>query len=396
MIKRLILIGSVFCFDAYGYELSRFTAQKLHQAQQFHQQGDLAKAISLLSDVKSSRRVDQAMVAQTLGLFYWQNGQVAQAVESLKAAVLSEGLEAQRLSETQTMLADIYFNQAEYQKANDLYYKVINTTTPADDRNQLWLKIAKSHYQMDEWQETLHAIENLSSNDKGEKVALLSLKASSQVRLQRWQGAEQSLRALLNLEPSTQNWWKQLVGVQLKQAKTRSALTTLSVAKHQFELSEQENQLYSQLLAKHGVPSQAASVLEKATTSSHSLDQLVLQASLWQQAKEWDRAASVWSQAAQLDARYYSNALKIYMQQRQFTKVLQLIAQAPEQNGELLLMRAQALHKLNKNEQALAFALQADQLESTSLTQSWVDYLKKLAHQTAVESTVSQKNKEES
>ena len=394
MMKHLLLIATVFSNLTYAAELTRYTAQKLHQAQQLHADGDLTQAINLLMEVESNRSYDQSMVARSLGVYYWQEGQAEQAIRSLRLAISSKGLQPKLLRETQLMLADLYFNQSTYQLANDLYYSLIKTASEGEELNRLWLKVAKVHYQLMDWDDALIAVSNTQPKTTSERVEVLTIRVSAQLKLHQWPRAENSLQALLVLEPENSLWWKQLVSVQLKQGKTRSALTTLSVAKHQYSLSDEESRLYSQLLAKHGVPAQAAVEIEQLDHSELSVEQLVLLATLWERAREWDKSVALWLQVAEQDSQYYMTVVRIYMQQRQFSKALQTINKVPVQDSEVLLLRAQIAHKLEKNDAALSYALRADKLKSTTNTQSWVEYLTNLKKQARADSSPMSNKKE--
>ncbi|GAD02814.1 TPR domain protein [Agarivorans albus MKT 106] len=54
---------------------------------QLQQDGELAKAISQLEQLKPSAKYDQAYIARMLGIYYWQDEQVALSKAKLAEAV---------------------------------------------------------------------------------------------------------------------------------------------------------------------------------------------------------------------------------------------------------------------------------------------------------------------
>jgi len=149
-------------------QLSQFTAAKVQLAQQLQQQEEFDEAIRLLSEITPRQAYDQAVVHRVLGIFYWQNENIPQAVNYLSMAVESDLLGAQQARITQRMLADILLSQQQFAAALPHYYQLIKqdqlakqhqlTKQRSEDEAELWLRIGQAHYQLKQWPEVISAV----------------------------------------------------------------------------------------------------------------------------------------------------------------------------------------------------------------------------------------------
>ncbi len=389
MMKRWIILTSLF-FSAAGLsaELSPYAANKALQANQLAQETRFVEAIELLQTTKLNREYDKAYIARMLGVFYWQNEQLNEAITALQLAVDSHQLVADQAWSTRRMLADLLLMDQQYQAALTHYYQLIHPTEAdeleAETYQQLWLRIGQIHYQLQQWTETLAAITRYESYRKQDEVTPLSLKLGSQLQLEQWQPAIVSLKRLITLQSDRSSWWLQLVSLELRTGQAKQALNSLGLAKlHGVELTGQELRLLAQLYAQHGIPERAAQILASLIEDkTHKVDVELLTetASYWQRAREWDKAIATWSLAADQDVKYYWNVAQLYSLQGNHALVLATLdkVKEKERQHEVALTRARALYKLNRLDDALFEAKRAHHLQPSDQSQSWVKFLSQL------------------
>lgn len=376
MIKILPLAFALFCGSVSAAELTRYTSQKLHQAQKMDAEGELKRAIEILKPLDNLRRYDEAIVARSLGVYYWRSNQASKAVNELERALNTGSLSGDELYQVKMMLADLYFNQQQYLSSVTLYHSLVNQTT-GESLNTLWLKMAKAHYQLEDWQKAINAAKSVKPSTTEQKIEVLTLMFASQIKLKWWSGAEVSLKSLLGHQPDNALWWRQLVSVQMRQNKPNAALASLGVAQQLVELTSQEQQTYLQLLSQQGAPERAASQLSQSESLTE--EQWIQQAYLWQQAKEWDKAIEVWQQLARTDEQYYLNIAQIHYRQGEYQPALAALERIQLGQVEVWLLRAQVLYKLGRNSEALEFARKANAKKPSTETDSWLVFLTQVA-----------------
>ncbi|EGU30695.1 tetratricopeptide repeat protein [Vibrio scophthalmi] len=360
-------------------ELSQYTAIRVQKANQLAQDEKFAEAIQALRKIETSKSYDQAFVARMLGVFYWQDGQTKPAIKQLKLAVESKKLEDEQGWVTEKMLADLLLSDQQFSASLPHYYQLVQQVPESQTEDQIWLRIAQAHYQIEQWKAVIPAIDKYRRFQAKDELQPLSLKLGAQLQLKRWNDAIPTLEKLVSLQPDKVNWWRQLVSLQLQQGQNKQALSTLALAKGQgVALSQQDRVLLAQLYAQRGIPERAAielSQLEEATTD---LDLIVSQASYWQQAREWQKATKQWQLAAKQAAKYHWNVAQLLVQEGQYQQALTVLDRVQGRKADVALAKTRAYYKLNQLEQALIHAKQADNIEPSSQSKSWIKYLSQL------------------
>lgn len=380
MIKHFILLVMLFVSTvAASRELSHYVAERLQQANQLAQDDNLKKAIDILRKTEASFDYDKAFIARMLGVFYWQNGQTQQAIEQLKYAVSSEQLKDDQAWVSERMLADLYLNERAFKQALKHYYKLIKVVPLAQLKPDVWLRVAQSHYQLEQWEDVIVTIDRYLDTDIKDRRQALTIKLGAQLALKRSHDAIDTLALLIEIEPDKLQWWRQLSVLQMQLGQQRQALSTLSLAKlNGLPLSESDRHLLAQMYARQGIPERAAieiSQLEGAQTSSQLLAE---QASYWQTAKQWDLAMSVWNKAAQQDPKYNWNLAKLLVQQGLYDESIPILDRVKGREMDVALVKCLAFYKLNQLDNALLEAKQADQIEPSNQAKRWITFLSEL------------------
>lgn len=360
-------------------ELSQYTTIRVQKANQLAQDEKFAEAIQALRKIETSKSYDQAFVARMLGVFYWQDGQTKPAIKQLKLAVESKKLEDEQGWVTKKMLADLLLSDQQFSASLPHYYQLAKQVPESQTEDQIWLRIAQAHYQIEQWKAVIPAIDKYRRFQAKDELQPLSLKLGAQLQLKRWNDAIPTLEKLVSLQPDKVNWWRQLVSLQLQQGQNKQALSTLALAKGQgVALSQQDRVLLAQLYAQRGIPERAAMELSQLEGATTDLDLIVSQASYWQQAREWQKATKQWQLAAKQAAKYHWNVAQLLVQEGQYQQALTVLDRVQGRKADVALAKTRAYYKLNQLEQALIHAKQADNIEPSSQSKSWIKYLSQL------------------
>ncbi|WP_425628024.1 tetratricopeptide repeat protein [Vibrio neptunius] len=380
MMKRLVLIALLLASpSALAQELTQYTAVRVQKANELAQGEQLKEAITLLKEIDTSRAYDKAFIARMLAVFYWQDGNTKQAISKMEYAVESGLLRDEQAWISQRMLADLYLNDQQFAKAIKHYYPLVKSVPETQKAQDLWLRIAQSHYQLEQWDKVVPAVDKYLKVEKKEILQPLSLKLGAQLELKRWGAAIPTLELLISLQPEKLGWWRQLVSLQMKVGRDKEALDTLALAKvNGLSLSQGDRRMLAQMYAKRGIPERAAieiSELEEAQTDVQLLSE---QATYWQLAKEWDKSLSIWKLAAKKDAKYNWSVAQLMVQQGYYKDSLAVLDKVKGRDADVALAKTRALYKLNLLEKALVQAKRANNIEPSSQAKSWIKYLSQL------------------
>ncbi len=367
--------------NANAEELSQFTAGKVQRAHNLQQEEKLNEAIAVLADLNPSRSYDKAFVNRMLGIFYWQKGNINKAIQNLTLAVNSNLLADEQAWVTQRMLADILLSEEQFKTALPHYYALTHAIPETQKADELWLRIAQTHYQIEQWPKVLTALKRYDA--LSEKVAIqpLTIKLGAQLQLKKWKESIPTLNGLILLEPNKIVWWQQLAGIQLRIGRSKDALDTLALAKHQgVALRQQDLKTLAQLYAQRGIPERAAQIINELENAYSDAKLLSDQAMYWQVAKEWDKAIAVWSKAAQLNAKYRWELAQLLLQEGHYHKALTELERVKrkDKQADVELAKVRAYYKLENFDKAIIHAKQANNITPSSASKSWVKYLSQI------------------
>ncbi|KJY81549.1 hypothetical protein TW81_17725 [Vibrio galatheae] len=385
MIKRIVLACMLLVSShSIAQELSQLTAARVQKAHQLAQDEKLKQAITMLNEIETSREYDRAYIARMLGVFYWQAGQAKSAISHLEQAVSSGLLQDEQAWITQRMLADLYLSEQRFGDALKHYYLLLNSPPKAQKVDDVWLRIAQAHYQLEQWADVIPAAKAYLRADQQDPIQPLSLMLGAQLQLEKWAQAIPTLEQLITLQPQKVTWWKQLISLQMRLGKEGDALDTLALAKlNQLELSQSDKRMLAQLYAKRGVPERAAIEISQLDNALSDVDLIVEQATYWQMAKEWDKAIAIWQRAATIDDKYYWNVAQLMVQQGDYLPALDVLNKVKGRAAEVALAKTRALYKLDRLEKALIEAKRANNVAPSMQAESWIKYLTQLRQASA-------------
>lgn len=382
MMKQFaFVLALIFVAGPVNAELSQYTAGKVQRAHNLQQEEKLDEAIALLAGISPSKAYDQAFVQRMLGVFYWQQGDLGKAIENLSKAVKSGLLEDEQAWVTQRMLADILLSDEKFRRALPHYYQLTKNIPEGQKTDELWLRIAQSHYQLSEWKSVLSAMKTYESFAKHDEVAPLTIKLGAQLQLKYWKSAIPTLKRLIALEPNKAAWWQQTAGIQMQLGRSRDALDTLALARRQgVALSQQNLKSLAQLYVQRGIPERAAKIYAELNGVESDAELVSTQAMYWQMAKEWDKAIEVWVLAAKLDNKHRWSLAQLLLQEGYYRKALTELDKVSDRKrrADVELAKVRAYYKLEDFDSAIVHAKKADNIESTAAAKSWIKYLNQM------------------
>ena len=382
MIKKFVVaLALVLVTGAAQAELSRYTAGKVQRAQTLQQEEKLGEAIALLAEMSPSKAYDAAFVQRMLGVFYWQKGDVKNAIANLSKAVESGLLKDEQAWVTQRMLADILLSDEQFKRALLHYYQLSKAIPENQKADELWLRIVQAHYQISEWKQVLSAMTTYEKLNRVDEVQPLSMKLGAQLQLQKWRESLPTLQRLIMLEPNKAVWWQQTAGIQLRLSRSKDALDTLALAKRQgVELSQQDLKTLAQLYAQRGIPERAAVIYAQLKGAKTDVELVSSQAMYWQMAKEWDKAISIWALAAELDNKHRWPLAQLLLQEGHYRKAIAELDKVTlkGRKDDVELAKVRAYYKLENYDKAIIHAKLANNIKSTSASKSWIKYLSQM------------------
>ncbi|KXF82111.1 tetratricopeptide repeat protein [Enterovibrio coralii] len=380
LLSRLVLSLSLLFFigQVHAAQLSQSTANSALKAFEYQDKEAWREAIGVLVAARTPTDYDKAYISRMLGVMYWQDNQPTKAIAALDKAVKLDALEPEAQRAAKRMLADLLMTQAKYSKALPLYYALSKDKALSQkDLAQVWLRIAQANYQQNINNKALDAI-NTHLKLASPNVGSLSLKLGAEMRLKRWKSTLSTLKQLIAFEPNKKAWWLQMVSSHQKLNNEEGMLSTLVLAERSnIALNASEKRLMAQLYANAGVPEKAAAILSALNQSSSDKTSWVMEASYWQQAREWDKAIKAWKRASTLDASRLWVVAQLEIQQGYYADALKTLEQIkdPSKKVDVELARVRAYEKLEDFDTALLHAKRAQEYAPSEQTESWIQYL---------------------
>ncbi|WP_135381452.1 tetratricopeptide repeat protein [Vibrio tasmaniensis] len=383
MMKQIwILVGLLILpLTVPAKELTQYTVIRVQKANKLAQEEQVKQAIEVLASLELSKGYDKAYVARMLGVFYWQDGKTETAIKQLTYAVDSGLLVDEQAWVTKRMLADLLLSEQHFKAALPHYYELVKTAPETEKKDTLWMRIAQAEYQIENWTKVLAAIGSHNKFNSKPQLSPLSLKLGAQLQLKQWKQSIPTLESLVELQPEKDNWWRQLVGIQLRLERSRDALNTLALAELQgVELNNSDRRLLAQLYAKRGIPERAAQEISKLDDANSDVQLLAEQATYWQLAKEWDNAIEVWTLASNMNTRYHWNVAQLLVQQGYYERALVVLDKVKDKNkqADVALAKVRSWYKLKNLDNALAQAKRANNIEPSPEAKGWIKYLTQL------------------
>ncbi|MFD2179559.1 tetratricopeptide repeat protein [Veronia pacifica] len=336
------------------------------------------QAIEILKNTPIKTPYERAIVNRVMGVFYYQIGDIRQAISTLSDAADSGELKKEQWRKVQRTIADLLLSTGQYAEALQRYYPLVSGDVSSIEVDEVWYRIGQSHYQLSEWDKSLNALARIQQEDKKQSKPVLSLKLGAQLELKHWRQTIPLLDKLISVEPDNSVWWRHLTSVYQRLGKRKDLLKTLVLMERQGTvLSAQEWRVMSQLYAENGLPDKAATALKKLTNKQLIIRDIAARAVFLQEAKEWKKAIAQWKLAAEKDSQYYWPLAQLQIQQTDYRSAINSLkkVEKPVRQGEIEMAMMMAYERLGELDAAYQHASIAHDIAPSDQTAKWLTYL---------------------
>lgn len=359
-------------------DISPYALRYMQQAQTLSAKEQNQQAIEHLLTAEVSRPGDVAAISRMLGILYWQSEQAEHSVIALEKALNAQGLADDEQWRTRRMLSSIYLTLGQFRQALPHLELLTQSIPEGENAAEVWLHLAQAYYSLEQWRETLLALEKQRKLDPKASVAVLSISLGAHAQLEQWSQVVDNAKQLIALQPEKKIWWMQAYSGYLNLRQQKAALDILTLAQLKgIALLDSERKSLAYLYASQGIYEKAAVTLSQLEQADSDLELIRLQAQYWQAAKEWQKSLHFWHKAAEIESKYHWEVAVLQNQLQKYQQVIASLDQMENQQRfyDAQLLKVNALYRLNRLEAALALAKKADAIKSSTQTQSWVRFL---------------------
>ncbi|MBE3660360.1 ferrichrome ABC transporter substrate-binding protein [Vibrio navarrensis] len=359
-------------------DISPYALRYMQQAQTLSAKEKNQQAIEHLLTAEVSRPGDVAAISRMLGILYWQSEQAEHSVIALEKALNAQGLADDEQWRTRRMLSSIYLTLGQFRQALPHLELLTQSIPEGENAAEVWLHLAQAHYSLEQWRDTLLALEKQRKLDPKPSVAVLSIALGAHAQLEQWSQVVYNAKQLIALQPEKKIWWMQAYSGYLNLRQQKAALDILTLAQLKgIALLDSERKSLAYLYASQGIYEKAAVTLSQLEQADSDLELIRLQAQYWQAAKEWQKSLHFWHKATEIESKYHWEVAVLQNQLQKYQQVIASLDQMENQQRfyDAQLLKVNALYRLNRLDAALALAKKADAIKSSTQTQSWVRFL---------------------
>ena len=286
---------------------------------------DAIKGLTKLEGQNLSR-YEKALVQQTFGFIYAQQGNEVEAIKRFQQSLASEALPATAHQGMLYSLAGLLLAEQNYQQSIDAVRDWFRYE--ADPVPDAYMLIGSSFSEMQEFQKALpYVLKAIEKADKPrENWYMLALAIHFQES--NFSAAADVLVTMLQFWPDNVRYWEMLSGCYLELEDDKRALDTMMVSYSNGMLTKPIRiRAAAQLNLMRDTPYTAGVILEDAITDGlleedESTLKLLLQA--WLSAREYDRAVDIINRLGKYadDGQYFLQAAQIYSETGEWQKVI--------------------------------------------------------------------------
>lgn len=326
--------------DARPGNLSERDYNRLSRAQQLMAEGKYEDSLNLLNVLLESTRRDrfaQSQVLQTMGYVYAQSDEFAKAAEAFERCLELKALPLSPTLNTMYSLAQVFAAQEKYLESVPYLQDYLANRDPANpDAHFFYGQILA---QLDAQAEAARQVERAIELSDEPRETWYRLLAALYFEQKNYNGAQQTLIALLNLNPERKEYWQQLSSIYVATNQDDQALATLELA-HKKDFMEEERDILQlvRLSLYHGVPYKAGHYLQGGIENGlveKNKTNYELLADSWIRAQELDRALEALSQAAPLadDGSVFVRQGQLYLEKEQWRESVDSLQAGIEKGG---------------------------------------------------------------
>lgn len=305
IVSAFMLFSSVaFSEDDGQYLLTEKTYKALSAAQILMAEDKNSAAevtLKALVQTTDAQSYDRAVVQQTLGYLYSDNGDYKQAVIQFKLALESGALPEKVSHDLRYNLAQLLIADENYKSGIALLVQWIKVE--ASPPNSARVLLATAYYRIQSYKNTITYIKAAIANDRAPQESWYQILFSAHLELKQYKSAINVLEILVAQYPYKKAYWDQLGALYLQQSSEFSALAVKTLTL-QLELGDSKTVMsLAQMYRYLSIPYKSAQLLTKAMDEGvipRNEDNLSRVADSWLAAKEVETAAQVLEQITKM------------------------------------------------------------------------------------------------
>ncbi|MGR5319975.1 tetratricopeptide repeat protein [Vibrio alfacsensis] len=340
-------------------------------------------------DSTKSKKYDRAVLLQQTGFLYSLQDNYAQAAKYFAEALKLDALPVPVAQQVRYSLAQLYLAEEKFKlsvKTMNEWFKVAETTKEKPQAHA-YITLASAYIQLEDYRNAIPPTKKAISMTKNPSESWYLILVASHYELGQLKSVVSVLKTLTSKYPEKKRYWMQLSGVYMELGQERNSLAALEAVYKMGKLEgEKEYLRLVNFLAYQGIPYKAAKTLEREMASGNiektkaNYDRL---ASFWQQAKELDESIIAYKKSYEMapSAKTQIQIARLMIQDKQYSQATKFAKNiAPdanrEQKGELNYIRGMAYFELNQPGNALkAMKSAAQSPDMKAAANPWINFL---------------------
>ncbi len=371
--------------------------KKVIKAFDLYNEDQVQEALAILLEINTSNEFDKATVNRYIGSMYaGLDGKAKDAIKHLKLAVEADVLPYRDHGEALRNLGALSMQEKNYK--DSIKYNQAYIDFSLDQEPKIYLSIANAYYEMKQFDKVIapakNSIKYFSMWDKP-NINPYILQMASYYERKMMPEATKTVEDIVKTFPTEGKWWIQLGGFYAMQEENEKALSTYRLANEQgFLTKDTHYKRLAQFYANAGIPFKSASVQEEQINKGvieKNEQALSIMAQTFQNAKEFDKAAKYYGQAAEYDndAELYRKQAIALMANEDYKGVVKAIEKSlkakPKNEGAVQLILGEAYFYLENWKKSYAAFNAATKTKSSKRTaDSWLGFVKDTARRKGV------------
>lgn len=389
----VVVSGAVF-----AQTLSESTYRRLTKVHELIGEENYAEAISRLDKLLPSTKYspyETAMVYQTYGFIFAQQGNYAKAADYFKQAINLGALPEQQVESMKYNLGQFQIAVEEYRegvKTLEDYFATAKNPIPADAR----VLLATAYAQLKNYRKALPPLSQAIREHDDPKEMWFQLKLALHYELKDYRSCATTLLEMISRFPLKEEYWKQLSGMFMEIKKDEEALAILGLAdRNGFLDDEKEIKNLGNMYLYLDIPFKAARIVDQGLKSGvlpATEENWELLSNAWTGARETDRAIAALAKAAELtrDGELVLRLAYLYVQKEDWSKVNATLSRARQlgvqKEGEAAMLQGIASAELGQFEKALeAFRIAARFDDTKEDALGWINHARSLQAENALD-----------
>lgn len=398
----LALPGSVWSQDEGGVQeagtetreertsaMSETVYRRLTAIHEVMGEGNLEDALKRLRALEGGRlnNYEKALVLQTFGFVYAQQGKYGEAIKSFEACIATDALPNAAQQGMLYSLSGLYAAQEQYAKTvstMETWFKF--AAEPVDAG--AYMLVGSSHAELGQLGKALPYVQEAIKRAKEPKESWYLLELSILFEQKSFSAAAGSLRKMVTYWPDKPRYWEMLSSTYLELEQDHDALAALMLA-HKKGLVTEEAKLLNlvRLNMFLEIPFAAGNLLETEIASGQvesTRRNLELLLSAWTSAREFDKAIGVIDRLAPAaeNGDYYFQKAQLFNEKGNWSEVVTAVELALEKGGldkpgNAYVLMGMAQTELANYDAALRAFESARKFDDNSRRNAvaWIDYV---------------------